>query len=123
MRVIAIGLFHLLVVHIRDLELCLGGFRQLWEEGDEILVFDLRLLIGGGRALGIPRITYCQLGSRNEFGIGIGIDERLQRDTRHVVLPFFHCIHSAIEQHFVRLLGIYVGDWIVDLVVVTACHH
>ena len=118
MGVVAIRLFHFLIVDVRDLQLCLGRFlRHIREKGDEILILDLGLLHRRRTALGVPRIRHRQLRAGDKFRIRIGVDQRLQRHTRHVEAIVLHGVHRAIEQDFVGLFRSDVGQWIHRLLV------
>ncbi len=68
-------------------------------------------------ALCVPGIGHRQLGAGDVLRVGIGIDQGLQSDSRHVEAVVLHRIHGPVEQHLVRLLGTDVGQWIVDLLV------
>ena len=116
-RVVAIGLFHLLVVDVRDFQGSLGGFRHVRKEGAEILVLDFRLLESGGAAFGVPGISDGQLGAGDEFGIGIGVNQGLQRHACDVKAVVLHRVHGAVEQHLVRLFRAHIRERIADLLV------
>src|SRR5580658_9425242 len=75
--VVAVRFFHLLVLDVGDLELRLGRFRHVGEEGFKVAVFLLGLGQRGGATLGVPGVTDRQFGAGDELGVGIGVDQRL----------------------------------------------
>ena len=117
---IAIGLLHLFEMDVGHLHLRFCRFRHVGEEGFEVLVFDFCLLQGRRTAFGIPGIADRQLGACHVLGVRIGVDERLQRHARNIVLAMVHRVHGAVEQHLIGLLRVHVGNWVGHLVVVAA---
>ncbi len=116
-RVVAVRLFHLLILDVGNLQLRLSRFRHVGKERDvsrfrhvgkerdEVLVFLFGLRQGGRAAFGVPGIAYRQLGASDEFGIRISIDQSLQRDSGHVEAVMPHRVHGLVKQDLVRLLG------------------
>ena len=117
MRVITVRLFHLPVMDIGHFQLRFGGFRHVGEERYEVLVFNLRLRQRRAAALVVPGVANAQLGAGNVLRIRVSIDQRLQREPGDVVLAMAHGVHGAVEEHFVGLLGIDVGERIFDFLV------
>src|SRR5581483_121551 len=115
MREVAIGLLHLAIMDVGDLELGFRRFRHVREEGLEVLVFVFGLCERGGATFGVPRVANRQLGASDKLGIWISVDEGLQREARDVVLAGFHRLHGAVEEDLVGLFGIHRRDGILDL--------
>ena len=114
---VAIRLFHLLIMDVGELELCLGRLRHVGEEGFKILVFDFGLGQRGGTALGVPGISHRQLGARNVFRIRIGVDQGLQRHSRDFEAVVLHRVHGPVKQYLVGLLGAEVRQRVLNLLV------
>src|SRR5581483_5368488 len=120
---VAVRLLHLLVVDVGDLELRLGGLGHVGEESLEIAIVGFGLCKSGAAAFGVPRIGFRKLGARDEFGIRIGVDQGLQNHPGLIEAVVLHLVHGAVEQHLVGLLGAYVREGIVDLLVRTGCRN
>ena len=116
-RVIAVGFLHLLVMDVGDLQLRFSRFRHVGEEDLEIVVFLLGLRQRGSSTFRIPGIADCQLGARDEFRIRIGVDQRLERQPRHVETIVPHRVHGLVEQHLVGLLRTHAGQRVDGLLV------
>ena len=117
MGVVAIRLFHLLIVDVGNFQLRFRRLRHIGKEGFKILIFDFGLRQRCSSAFRIPGIGHGQFGASNVFRVWISIDQGLQRNPRHVEAVMLHGIHSAIEQNLVRLLGAHIGQRIVNLLI------
>jgi len=103
--VVAVRLFHLLILDVGNLQLRLSRFRHVGKECDEVFVFLFGLRQGSGAAFGVPGIAHRQFGARDEFRIGISIDQRLQGDSGHIEAVMPHRVHGLVKKNLVRLFG------------------
>ena len=114
---VAVGLLHLLIMDVGDFDRRFCGLRHIGEEGPEVFVFLLGLCKRGGASLGVPGIGQRQFGARDELRVRIGIDQRLHLKPGHVETVMLHRVHAAVKQNFVWLLGVNLGQRIVNFLV------
>ena len=108
--VIAVRLFHLLVVDVAHLHLRFGRLGSVGEEGDEVLVFGLGLRQRRRAALLEPAIAHRQFGAHPVLGVRIGIEHGLQVEPRHVEAALLHSQHRLVEEFLVGLFGVHAGQ-------------
>ncbi len=93
---VAVRFLHPAVVRDADLHLRVRGFFGLREENFVVLVLSNRLRQAGAAAFLEERVRDRQLGLREIFAIGIGVDQRLQREPRDDVLAIGEILHCAV---------------------------
>ena len=109
--VIAVRLFHLLVVDVADLLLRFGRLFERRIKEYEIFIFRLRLGHSVRTTFTEPAIGNCQLCLSQEFACIVGVHQRVERDARDLIPPAFDIGDGFIEQYLVWLLRV-LRDWV-----------
>ncbi len=107
LRVIAVRLVHLPEINVADAHLRLRGLRRVGEEHAEVRI--LRLGLGQRRraALLVPAIRDRQLGAHLVLRVGIGIQQRLQVQPRHIVVALARSRDRLVVQLLIRQLRVH----------------
>jgi len=100
--VVAIGLGHFIVIGHRHLHLRVSRFGQEREEHDEVLIARHRLRGVCGPAFLEIGIRNRQLGLRQVLAVRVGVDQRLQAQTAHLVAPVLDVVDGLVVELFVR---------------------
>src|SRR5207302_5504496 len=102
-RAVAIRFGHFVVIGHRHLHLRISRFRQKREEDDEILISSNRLGSVRGPAFFVIRIRNRQLGLCQVLAVRVGVDQRLQTQTPHLVPPVLHVVYGLVVELLIRL--------------------
>ena len=99
---IAIGFFYAVIVGHADLHLGVGAFvGEEGKEGDEIFVFENGLGKAGIAAFFVIRIAERELGLGEIFAIGIGVDQRLEREACDFVAALGDVVFRVLIENLV----------------------